>query len=74
MTIVFGNQHRTQMKSLALDENEFLFGSDSTEGIMAVGPVGDELKRLFIRKKSALDGGTPFRPFLLAGGAMRVFR
>jgi DNA polymerase I len=54
------------MKNSSMDENELLFGADSTQGIVAVEPAGEEVMRLFFRE----DGGVktaeePFTPFLL---------
>ncbi|NIR13772.1 MAG: hypothetical protein GWN86_07415, partial [Desulfobacterales bacterium] len=55
-----------QMKPLALEENEVLFGADPTEGIVAVEPVGEELMRLFVRQgERLLAKDEPFRSFLL---------
>jgi len=53
------------MKPLALEENEVLFGADSTKGIVAVEPVGEEVMRLFVRQgERLLERDEPFRPFL----------
>jgi hypothetical protein len=65
------------MKPLALDVNEVLLGADSTEGIVAVEPLGEEVMRLFIRQGDQLVAeDAPFRPFLLAedGDLMEGFK
>jgi DNA polymerase elongation subunit (family B) len=65
------------MKPLALEENEVLFGADTTEGIVAVEPVGEEVMRLFIRQGEQLvTEDAPFRPFLLVedGDLMEGFK
>jgi DNA polymerase elongation subunit (family B) len=54
------------MKPIALEENEVLFGSDPTEGIVAVEPVGESSMRLFLRRGHGLEvRDEPFTPFVL---------
>ena len=55
------------MKPIALEENEILFGSDPTEGIVAVEPAGESSMRLFLRSEHGLEiQDEPFAPFILA--------
>ncbi|MGD8371448.1 MAG: DNA polymerase domain-containing protein [Syntrophobacterales bacterium] len=54
------------MKDLSFEKNEVLFGSDPTEGIVAVEPVGEDKMRLFLRRGDRLETrDEPFTPFLL---------
>jgi DNA polymerase, archaea type len=54
------------MKTFALGQNPVLFGGDSTDGIVAVEPVGRDTMRLFLRHGSQLETrDEPFTPFLL---------
>lgn len=54
------------MKDLSFEKNEVLFGSDPTEGIVAVEPVGEDKMRLFLRHEDRLETqDEPFTPFLL---------
>jgi DNA polymerase elongation subunit (family B) len=53
------------MKDLFFEENEVLFGSDPTEGIVAVEPVGENGMRLFLRRGDELNSqDEPFTPFI----------
>lgn len=53
------------MKEIALDENQVLFGSDRTRGIVAAELAGRFI-RLFIRdERGVLFHDDPFRPFIL---------
>ncbi|NSW87644.1 MAG: DNA polymerase II [Syntrophobacteraceae bacterium] len=54
------------MKPLSFEENEILFGRDSTAGIVAVEPAGEDSMRLFIRTGNGLKIlDEPFSPFIL---------
>ncbi|UCG20412.1 MAG: DNA polymerase II [Deltaproteobacteria bacterium] len=54
------------MKALSFEENEVLFGSDPTEGIVAVEPIGEDAVRLFFRSEDRLEfRDEPFTPFIL---------
>ena len=54
------------MKPLPFEKNEVLFGSDHTEGIVTVEPVGEDKMRLFLRRGNRLETlDEPFTPFLL---------
>ncbi|MDY0039879.1 MAG: DNA polymerase domain-containing protein [Desulforhabdus sp.] len=54
------------MKALELEENEILFGADTTEGIVAVEPIGGKSMRLFVRRESRIEArDESFTPFLL---------
>jgi DNA polymerase I len=57
---------RSSVKISAMDQNELLFGADSTEGIVAVEPAGEETMRLFFREgRGVRTSEEPFVPFLL---------
>ena len=57
---------RTALKISSMDQNELLFGADSTEGLVAVEPVGESAMRLFFREDRALrTAQEPFTPFIL---------
>jgi DNA polymerase elongation subunit (family B) len=54
------------MNTLKLKANQVLFGEDSTEGIVAVEPVGKDRMQLFLRHGARLETrDEPFVPFLL---------
>ncbi|UCG14116.1 MAG: DNA polymerase II [Deltaproteobacteria bacterium] len=54
------------MKVLSFEENQILFGADSTEGIVAVEPAGEGSMRVFLRGRGRLEFyDEPFTPFLL---------
>lgn len=54
------------MKPIAFEKNEILFGSDATEGIVAVEPAGERSMRLFIRRERKVETiDEPFSPFIL---------
>lgn len=54
------------MTALNFEQNEVLFGVDSTPGIVAIEPVGDAVMRLFVRDGLRLfSEDVPFTPFLL---------
>ena len=45
---------RYEMNGPFFEENQVLFGSDPTEGIVAVEPSGDNAMRIFIRSGDRL--------------------
>jgi DNA polymerase I len=54
------------MKALAFEDNEVLFGADPEDGIVAVEPIGDNAMRLFTRKGQAVERNDQvFTPFLI---------
>ncbi|MGD8531253.1 MAG: 3'-5' exonuclease, partial [Syntrophobacterales bacterium] len=54
------------MKTLSFEENQVLFGSDPTEGIVAVEPLGKDAMRLFLRSEDRLEfRDESFTPFIL---------
>ena len=54
------------MKDLSFEKNPVLFGSDPTEGIVAVEPVGGNSMRIFLRSDGRLETrDEPFTPFVL---------
>jgi DNA polymerase I len=54
------------MKPIDFEQNKVLFGSDATEGIVAVEPHGESFMRLFIRDGSGVtEQDEPFTPFII---------
>jgi DNA polymerase elongation subunit (family B) len=54
------------MKTLSFEENQVLFGSDPTEGIVAVEPLGKDAMRLFLRSEDRFEfRDESFTPFIL---------
>jgi len=65
------------MKDLSFEKNPVLFGSDPTEGIVAVEPVGGNSMRIFLRSGGRLEmRDEPFTPFVLVeeGKLLQNFR
>jgi DNA polymerase, archaea type len=55
-----------RMKPLAFEENEILFGVDTTEGIVAVELSGNDTMRLFLRREGRIETlDDRFTPFIL---------
>ena len=54
------------MEGVSFEENPVLFGADTTRGIVAVEPVGEDSMRLFLRSEDQLvHRDEPFTPFIL---------
>ena len=54
------------MKGPFFEKNPVLFGVDTTRGIVAVEPVGEDSMRLFLRAEDQLEQrDEPFTPFIL---------
>jgi DNA polymerase I len=65
------------MGEVTFEGNEVLFGSDGTEGIVAVEPLGEDRMRLFLRENGGLRlRDDPFTAFLLLAedGVLRGFK